>query len=276
MKRRNGLQRPWHPQQVASWVGYAAYVTAFYTSVSRRLNVSGVMYWEIAYGIVAVNTVAFAFLVTSVNPEDPVVALEQEAHIQSRPYDSTNYPRMCRFCIAHTKVTTKHCSFCKKCVAAYDHHCNWINNCVAGRNYVYFMSLICSLEVMMAGFIGAGVSVIEKLLVHGSPGEQTEASILLALLILGFCVLLLNTVLILFHIYLRCVGSTTAAFLKRRRNNRFAKTTPQHEVSKPTVNMSHDLSASQDQPDQSSIPITQQDPQFSACRQPAEELNLRS
>ncbi|KAJ5525534.1 hypothetical protein N7494_012184 [Penicillium frequentans] len=50
----------------------------------------------------------------------------------------------------------KHCNICKGCVARHDHHCVWLMNCVGANNYVYFMSLLLSLTILLVygTFIG--------------------------------------------------------------------------------------------------------------------------
>lgn len=279
MPRRNGLQRPWHPQQIATWVGFLAFITAFYKSVSPHIAENRTIYWQFAYGFVSFATAASGLLVTALDPMDPTAAKEREAREQSKYYDVSSFPKICNFCIIHTAKSTKHCGHCRKCVAAFDHHCLWVNNCVGGRNYAWFIVLICCLQVQMTGFIGLGGSVIGEMLVSGNVGKQIEASVLLGLLVLGFSVFLLNGVLIIFHIYLRCNGLTTFAYLKHRKGTNAVQPTVQLDSSKLSVHMSHNASLSQEQ-HSSDMPTfhpdSQQVRQFSACRNPAEELNLRS
>ena len=120
--------------------------------------------------------------------------------------------------------------------------------------------------------------MIGEMLVSGDIGKQIEASVLLGLLVLGFSVFLLNGVLILFHIYLRCKGLTTFAYLKRRKGSNAVQPIVQLDSSKLSVHMSHNASLSQEQPSDMPTfhPDSQQIRQFSVSRGPAEELNLRS
>ena len=279
MPRRNGWQRPWHPQQVATWVGFLAYVAAFYKSICPHVASNLALFCQIGYGIISLATAVSALFVTIIDPVDRAAAKEREARVQSRVYDLSDFPRICHICVIHTSKSTKHCGYCRKCVADFDHHCHWVNNCVAGRNYVLFIVLVCCLQVQISWFVGLGGAIIGELLGSGEPGKQTEASILLALLFIGSAVFLLNGVLILFHIYLRCKGISTFTFMKKRRPKAAVQPALQLDNSKLSMRMSQDASLSQDQ--QSSDlptfhPDSQQVQQFSVCRQPAEEFILPS
>lgn len=279
MPRRNGLQRPWHPRQIVTWIGFLAYVAVFYKSISPYIASSLTLLCQIGYGFVATTTAISGLLVTIIDPVDRVAVKEREAREQSRFYDFSDFPRICHICIIHTSKSTKHCGYCRKCVAAFDHHCHWVNNCVAGRNYVAFIVLACSLQIQVSGFLGLGGVVIGELLSSGEPGKQTEASILLALLLLGSALFLLNGVLLLFHLYLRCKGLTTFAFLKKRTPRNTVLPAVQLDNSKSSVRQSQDASLSQDQhsSDQPTLrPDSQQMQQCSVCRQPAEEFSLQS
>jgi palmitoyltransferase len=247
MERRNGLQRPWHSQQVITWVLFAIYTVSYHISITPRLPTDLILPFQLIYSLIAFATAVSGLLVTVLNPVDPSVAKEREAREQSRAFDLSNLPKICSFCIIHTAKSTKHCDHCKKCVAAFDHHCKWVNNCIGGRNYGAFLVVICCLELQMSGFICLGGVVIGDLLGNGDTGGQIEGSIILVLLLLAFAVFLFNGVLILFHIYLRCSGQTTYAFLKHRKAKRSVQPLSQLESSKLSIHMSHDVSLSKDQ-----------------------------
>jgi len=135
--------------------------------------------------------------------------------------DKTKPQRYCEFCSNRKpmKITTKHCHICEKCVSHFDHHCKWLNTCIGAANYrQFFLMLICIVGMQIVHFIlgiylftlpevediaerkfGAyiayaavmGVSLISPLIVSGAVGS-----------------------LLAFHIYIKCIGTTTFIFLK--------------------------------------------------------------
>ena len=248
MERRNGLQWPWHSQQVITWVLFAIYTVSYHISITPRLPPDLILPFQIIYSLIACATAISGLLVTVLDPVDPSVAQEREAREQSRAFDLSNLPKMCSFCIIHTAKSTKHCHHCKKCVAAFDHHCKWVNNCIGGRNYGAFLVAICCLELQVSGFACLGGVVIGDLLGNGDTGDHIEGSIILLLLLTALAVFLFNGVLILFHIYLRCSGKTTYAFLKHRKAVRSVQPLSQLESSKLPIHMSHDVSPKDQHP----------------------------
>lgn len=253
MERRNGLQWPWHSHQATTWVLFLVFTVSYYKSIAPRLSPGLFVCAQVLYSLISSVTALLCILVTVLDPVDPSAAQEREAREQSRAFDLTSLPKVCDFCLLHTAKTTQHCSHCRKCVAAFDHHCHWVNNCVAGRNYVYFLVLIGSVEGQMLGFVSFGGAVIGDLVNNGDTGELIEVAILLAVLLLALTVLLFNSALVLFHIYLRYNGLTTRAFLKLRKERRKVQPIVQRENSKVSIHMSQDVSLAQIQP---SDPLT--------------------
>ena len=74
-----------------------------------------------------------------------------EAEMKRYPYDRVLFHpgHYCRTCNFVKPARSKHCSFCKACISRHDHHCVWLMNCVGAGNYVYFLSLLLSLSILL-------------------------------------------------------------------------------------------------------------------------------
>ena len=68
------------------------------------------------------------------------------------PYDHVLYQpgQVCRTCQFVKPARSKHCGICNICVAKHDHHCIWLMNCLGRGNYIYFVSLMASLGLMLS------------------------------------------------------------------------------------------------------------------------------
>ena len=80
--RRNGLQRPWHPQQVSTWLAFLGFITLYYKSVSSKLPSNSVVSCNIAFAFCSLSLLFFAFLATIRNSIDIRGQMEQEAREQ--------------------------------------------------------------------------------------------------------------------------------------------------------------------------------------------------
>lgn len=74
-----------------------------------------------------------------------------EEEMKRYPYDCVLFHpgHRCPTCDFPKPARSKHCSFCRACVSRHDHHCVWLMNCVGANNYVYFLSLLLSLSVLL-------------------------------------------------------------------------------------------------------------------------------
>ncbi|KAJ5669631.1 hypothetical protein N7462_010701 [Penicillium macrosclerotiorum] len=80
--------------------------------------------------------------------------ITEENHDQEMkryPYDRVLFHpgNHCRTCEFLKPARSKHCTFCRACVSRHDHHCVWLMNCVGAHNYVYFLSLLLSLSILL-------------------------------------------------------------------------------------------------------------------------------
>ncbi|KAJ5105656.1 hypothetical protein NUU61_003003 [Penicillium alfredii] len=83
----------------------------------------------------------------------PFITPENHAKEMKRyPYDRVLFHpgHKCPTCDFLKPARSKHCSFCRACISRHDHHCVWLMNCVGANNYVYFLSLLLSLSVLLS------------------------------------------------------------------------------------------------------------------------------
>lgn len=122
----------------------------------------------------------------------------------------------CTLCkIQLSSAGTKHCNSCNKCVGELDHHCVWTNNCVGGKNYRLFIVLIGILEayaIFFAGFICVSIYSVIDGDIGLSIGVPLYIVIACFFLVESLTLIILNSALIVFHIWLRCKGMKTLDF----------------------------------------------------------------
>ncbi|KAJ5090013.1 hypothetical protein N7532_008697 [Penicillium argentinense] len=81
----------------------------------------------------------------------------------------------CSTCNLIKPARSKHCKFCRTCVSRQDHHCVWLMNCVGANNYMYFMSLLLSLSVLLAYGTCLGYSLLRQSLQEMIPAHLQAA-----------------------------------------------------------------------------------------------------
>eukprot|EP01017_Pseudomicrothorax_dubius_P031972 TRINITY_DN4136_c0_g2_i4.p1 TRINITY_DN4136_c0_g2~~TRINITY_DN4136_c0_g2_i4.p1 ORF type:complete len:358 (-),score=43.22 TRINITY_DN4136_c0_g2_i4:141-1214(-) len=122
---------------------------------------------------------------------------------------------------------TKHCKQCNRCVIAFDHHCKWVNNCIGRKNYKPFIAMIVA--VLCFELVFTSLSVI--IMLQQSPDGENFASMIVIYIstLLSFTLLILDTNLVLFHIWLIHHGITTYDYIVRNREKKKMKTEPKIE-----------------------------------------------
>ncbi|KAJ5168676.1 uncharacterized protein N7482_004270 [Penicillium canariense] len=113
----------------------------------------------------------YIFLYQCVVTKSFVTSDNHEKEMKRYPYDYVLFHpgHRCRTCNFVKPARSKHCSFCQACVSRHDHHCVWLMNCVGANNYVYFLSLLLSVSVLLIYGTLLGYSLLCQTLRHFIP-----------------------------------------------------------------------------------------------------------
>ncbi|KAJ5650632.1 uncharacterized protein N7484_004355 [Penicillium longicatenatum] len=93
----------------------------------------------------------YVLLYKCVTTKSFITPENHDQEMKRYPYDRVLFHpgHRCRTCDLPKPPRSKHCNICKGCVSRHDHHCVWLMNCVGANNYVYFMSLLLSLTILL-------------------------------------------------------------------------------------------------------------------------------
>lgn len=136
--RKNGLEAPFEPLQIATWFLLATMIAGFYGVIIPPLSIVLQALLGIIFAILVVIAVVAAFLACWIDPSDDNVLGLATVGVNNGGTDNI----YCRFCATHVNRSSKHCRNCEKCVDEFDHHCKWLNNCIGKKNYRHFLVLL--------------------------------------------------------------------------------------------------------------------------------------
>lgn len=165
--RKNGLQKGWSYQQVATVIGGFGSLALFFSFLQRFLSDNPALRWT-AVGLQALAALIWscnAAVLMKIDPADQRVPYRElsvrkkrlsdrvvspgsvepvaEEHSNS-PLDDSVSTRPCTICKARVLSTSMHCRYCNKCVDRLDHHCFYVNTCIGKKNYKYYITLLYS------------------------------------------------------------------------------------------------------------------------------------
>lgn len=251
-RRTNGLQMPWHPQQVVGWL-----VLATFGACSFGILLPGLGPNLYPIALFVLGSLFFLHVVSHaaallIDPADPQLrALDRDNGPKTVPeLDKNKHSHViengkCHLCNIYTSGRrTKHCGSCNKCVEKFDHHCKWLNHCIGARNYVAFIVsvvsavLACLVIVIVASaelllyntdstrverylkpmFSNRTVQSNQLFSVSRMPVDRNMfvaiASVQCALALIAM-VLLMH--LCVFHVYISALGITTYEYIRNYR-----------------------------------------------------------
>lgn len=131
-------------------------------------------------------------------------------------FDTRYYKYFCHICQTCVSKNSFHCKKCNRCVDMFDHHCKWLNNCIGAKNYLEFLALICSTEILMLfHFI---VNCVHVVYICKTMIPLPWILYLEALFIaLDFIVLIANSALLSVHLFLVFKKKTTLQLILEKR-----------------------------------------------------------
>lgn len=126
--RANGLQRPYSPAQVSTWVFLPALLAEFALLASPLMSIAiSIPVTAVVFLFAGVATY-YAYATMTVDPADvrifsnPYIKRSADIHYD-KPEETDDPSKHCWICQADVLQTSMHCKFCNKCVEGFDHHC---------------------------------------------------------------------------------------------------------------------------------------------------------
>ncbi|CAG9315126.1 unnamed protein product [Blepharisma stoltei] len=226
--KSTGLQLPYHPYQLTSWIITLTTIFVFFALIIPVQEMNAQIPMSIIYGILQIFTIILGFILTVSDPTDPMVLEYLEAQKAKEEFRKS-YTNYCSLCSSPVSADSKHCMRCNRCTDKFDHHCKWVNNCVGRKNYSIFFLLIWIVEITQACFIICCAYEIHLGIddssdfrdkcedVYGKNAHVVILVIVWSMMILSFLIFISNAYLIGFHVYLIRHGITTYDLILKRR-----------------------------------------------------------
>lgn len=175
-------------------------------------------------------------IVTSSDPTDPTIALERLAKLArsngmaNLDFDSNDYYFHCDICDTHVLKNTKHCQRCNRCSYEFDHHCVWVSNDIGLHNYAPFIRMLIAVFLTISlqlAFCAQTLSFLDSQL--GEANDEFEIGLLtkysmkvltIVTLVVTLVLFLMDSYLLIFHIYLMCKNTSTYKHIRRQQKRR--------------------------------------------------------
>lgn len=249
-RRVNGMERPWHAFQIATWFLFPLVLVHYYAFLEHLLwqPLAVEVVLTIVFSLFAIACVVFAYFTVMTDPVDDAVLCTEIT--PTAPRDQKNKDIIhCYLCEKDVHLSSKHCRFCDKCVIGFDHHCKWLNTCVGRKNYRYFLGIVSFVGLLTAQSLAISIALmVESFAYPGAMmhrlqlddhlvsriGSDLKIGALQGLLVASVVVLLGLVCMILqlatFHMMLIYRGITTYDFivqeqkrLREKENDRLKK-----------------------------------------------------
>lgn len=146
-KRRNGIERPWHWLQIATWALYPVILLHYFAFLLPLLwnHTADQVIITLFFCIASVCAAVAAYATCTIDPADDAIVdtsvqtcfnhRKNPGSDENKSQNSAEAKIYCYYCEIHVFESSKHCRFCNKCVQRFDHHCKWLNTCVGSKNY---------------------------------------------------------------------------------------------------------------------------------------------
>ena len=232
--RRHGFEAPFSVFQLASWVVAAfIFISTCLSAISILQRDEGSVpngdkifcgiilgLYLLAYLVMVVTTV----IVTKSDPTDPTIALERLARVAKKnkfaklDFNPADYQFYCDVCDTHVLKNTKHCQRCNRCAYDFDHHCVWVSNDIGMHNYIDFIRMLTSvlltviMQLVFCSYTLATISVSDSV---GLMSKGSLKALNWTTLVVSLILLLLDTYLLTFHIYLICKNTSTYKHIRK-------------------------------------------------------------
>lgn len=228
-RRLTGFDQPWSVRQRISLTVALSGGLMFSVVVLPLLK--GLWRWTVGTVFIIgwVALVISWFAVSSIDPaDDAILAMRPSDQVSVEPSTEMVLGHWCRVCAVEVATASRHCWECNKCIERFDHHCPWLNTCIGGRNYTsFFITVVALCVVMNITIVSAACSIYrcwyppehlegEPFTVHDLE-EHITVAVLLMTCAMCLPVTLLNSLLLVFHVYLTYKGITSYEFFTGRR-----------------------------------------------------------
>mmetsp|Transcript_38401 Transcript_38401/g.109770 ORF Transcript_38401/g.109770 Transcript_38401/m.109770 type:complete len:499 (-) Transcript_38401:93-1589(-) len=216
--RKNGMEPPFHPYQIASWAIFGLDVALYYVFCIPLLELPAKVGLGLVFGVTSIVVFYTAYMCTVIDPADMnIYALPECVNMNEDDH-------VCGTCSSYVNKKSKHCRLCNKCVLNFDHHCKWLNNCIGKANYWYFLVLVVAVVVLTGLEVATAASLLgQHLLTDKVEDEWIEAygefsAVAFYILLILVCVfnlplLVLVLQLVLLHIWLIWHDLTTYEYI---------------------------------------------------------------
>jgi len=175
--RVNGLERPYSPAQVSTWVFLPTLLVEFAVLASPLMSIAISIPVTVVVFLFAGAATYFAYATMAVDPADvrifsnPCIKKHPDIHYDE-PKETDDPTKHCWICEADVRQTSMHCKFCNKCVEGFDHHCMWLNTCVGIKSYHLFLKTMDFIILLLVSHMTVQVVLIIDM--YANPDGSTH------------------------------------------------------------------------------------------------------
>jgi len=147
-RRKHGLEPPYNPLQVATWVLYPVLIVFYFAFLFPLLwtHTAVLVVVTLVFTASAIFGAMTGYQCCVTDPvDDSLVSRHKPSAAVSRTDEEAESEVFCYLCEVNVDATSKHCRICDKCVRGFDHHCKWLNTCIGAK-----VMAMCTLPSIVA------------------------------------------------------------------------------------------------------------------------------